>query len=306
MQLETLSDRIAPSATLTGGHLLVTVDGPEQVHTVSIDSVGGQTQLTEDGIATVFVGVTSATVIGDTNAVNVVQNNTALPATLIGGKKDDTLFGGSGVNVIDGGGGSDVVYALLGTNTITSVDNRSDLIFTNAGAVVTSDDADIVVRFFAAGRTPNSPFIGVEDGVLYLTPSANGSFTQIDEAGKDAVQVTYDLGDGLGMQVATFTGVEAISYFGGSGDDTFVNNTKIANAAYGSAGSDSLTGGVGQYSLLKGSGGDDTLVGRAKENDISGNGGADAITVLKGKSTLRTDDADTVTGAKKKSVGIGG
>lgn len=304
LKLETLESRHLPASTLVGGTLLTTLAG--KLNAVSFDSVNGQVQVTENGSVSLFSGVTQIVAVGSANGENVIQNNTGIDSTLLGGNKSDTLFGGSGRNVIDSGKGKDVVYALLGTNNITSDDNAADRVFTNFGAIVDADKKDVVVRFFAPGRTPGTPFIGQEtDGVLYITPSNNGSRVVLSEGNKkDTVVATFDLGDGLGLRTQTFLNVKSISYFGGSGSDLFINNTQVDNAAYGSAGNDVLFGGVGEFSLLKGSGGDDVLFARADQNDVSGNGGIDLIFALagQGKNIFRAGAEDVIVGLDADDV----
>ena len=295
LSLEKLESRNMPSVSpvLVNGNLFVNVTDNKN-HAVSFDSVNGATQLTVDGNAQLFNGVT-AIVYNGGGGRDVVQNNTAINSTLLGKGGDDVLFGGTGTNFIDTGKGKDVVYALLGSNVINVNNEGVDKVFTNFGATVYNDNSDLVVRFFGPNRTPGSGFIGVEDGVLYITPTNNGSKVVINPGKKDSVNVTYDLGDGNGLLTKTFSGVKAISYFGGAGDDLYVNNTDVTEAAYGSAGNDVMLGGLG-FSLLKGSGGDDLLVGRGTSNDISGNGGRDIVIFLTHNNIFRGDAQDLVFG----------
>ncbi len=299
MFLETLENRLTPSTTLVDNTLVVT-----DAQIVSVDRVGDTIQVTENGVVTSFDSalVQSLNIQGDKNTQNVIQNNTSLDSVITGGNHDDTLFGGTGNNTIDGGKGDDIIYALLGSNTISSEGNGKDKIFTNFPANVTADTQDLVVRFFRPGRTPGVPFIGVEDGVLYITPSNNGSSVVIDSVDKNTISVTYDLGDGNGLLQQTFDDVKAISYFGGAGNDLYMNNTEIVEAAYGSAGNDVLFGNLGDFSLLKGSGGNDVLYGRAKTNDLSGNGGADTLSSVGNNDVYRYDLSDTLVGVDKKDV----
>lgn len=309
MQVLELGSRDLPASMLAGDTLLVSVP-PGGTHTVSVDSSPFQVTVTEDGVATGYdpLLVSRVTVLGGTGR-NVVQNNTALDCVLVGGPRGDTLFGGTGRNTILPGGGGDTVYALLGSNVIDASGGGPDRVFTNFPAAVLADRQDLVVRFFNTGRTPGSGFIGLDetlgDGVLYITPGNAGSRVTLDPAGPGKVKATYDLGTGAGPLTAVFTGVRAVSYFGGAGDDVYTNNTRLVEAAYGSAGNDTLTGGRGAFSLLKGSGGDDTLTGRARANDVSGNGGADTLTVLSAAADVfRTDALDTLVGRKKNDVVI--
>jgi len=312
LQIEGLETRDVPSsASLLGATLFVDMGGKGD-HVASVDLVNSVVQTVVDGKTNKFdpASINSIFVLGDADGRNVVQNNTALPFTAIGGGKDDTIFGGTGTNLIKPGKGDDVVYALLGTNFVLTNKEGVDRVFSNAGAFVTAGKEDLVVRFFGTGRTPGTPFLGLDpslnDNVLYITPSNNGSSVVLSKGPKGATVVTYDLGDGTGKQVQTFTGLKAVAYFGGAGNDVYVNDTKLVEAAYGSAGNDTLIGGTGAFSLLKGSGGNDTLIGRAKHNDLSGNGGADLILALtQGRRDIfRTDPTDWVAGQDKKDVFI--
>jgi Ca2+-binding RTX toxin-like protein len=318
LTVEALETRALPSASLVGG-LLCVVEPNHGTHTVSVDRVAAQIQVTEgDGsgagnVVSLFdsAAVTSVFVQGAEHGVNVIQQNTSLPSVLLGGDRADTIFGGTGLNQIDPGKGHDTVYALLGVNTISVAGEGTDRVFTNFGAVVSADNQDTVVRFFGPGRTPGAPFIGFDttlnDSALYITPSNNGSSVTLDPgADKGDVVATYDLGDGNGLQTQTFSGVQTIAYFGGAGNDTFVDNTRLPGAAYGSAGNDTLYGGTGAFFILKGSGGNDVLVGRARHNDLSGNGGADVLTDLgNGRADIfRVDALDTVFGLMAGDITI--
>lgn len=312
--LEILEDRLTPSTAVVEGTLLVREVGAG-THTVSVDSVAGQFQVTEgDGsgqnnVVTAFNAATvqRVRIEGAASGVNVIQQNTSLSTVIVLGSKGDTAFGGTGSNTIFAGQGKDTIYALLGSNTIYAKGGNADRVFTNFGATVFADNTDTVVRFFGPGRTPGTPFIGFDntlnDGVLYITPTNNGSNVQLFPGQKAGdVLAVYELGDGQGYQAKTFSGVRYISYFGGTGADVFANYTTISDAIYGSGGSDTLTGGTGDFSVIKGSGGNDTVTGRATRVDLSGNGGTDTLVrVEKGNKpspgdVYRTDAADMVFG----------
>ncbi len=323
LRLETLESRYAPAATLLGGTLTVVGQG-KGVYTLSVDNAPGVVNVTENGVVTPFdtTQVQRLVLIGSNKAENVIQNNTNLDSVILGGNKRDTLFGGSGNNFLSGRAGGDNIYSLLGVNTVDIRGQGKDRVFTNVGATVLSNKNDLVVRFFAPGRTPGVPFIGQEaDGVLYITPSNNGSSVIITPGlTPTSISVTYDLGVGLGSQTVSFSNVKAIAYFGGTGDDVYINETTIGSEAanfpeaiYGSAGNDILLSGFGPYSILKGSGGDDLLGLRSVDGDVSGNGGQDTITLLgpfdgtptnKRRYVVRTDPFDTVLGAIPQDVFI--
>lgn len=302
---------VMSSAVLQNGLLAVTLSNG-MVHTASIDTVGTDTVVTVDGqtLGTFATASISQLVVNGGNRRDVIQNNTAITGTLAGNGGDDTLFGGTGLNVVSGGAGRDTVYTLLGTNTILARGGGRDRLFVNASATVSADAGDSLVRFFAPGRTPGSGFIGQDkDGVLYIAPTNNGSSTFISQGDKsDSLSVRSDLGDGKGAQTLAFTGVKGIAFFGGTGKDTYVNDSAVVDAAYGSGGDDMLVGGVGEFTLLKGSGGNDTLVGRARQNDVSGNGGSDVILLANEDSrndVARSDAFDVLIGKKGDTLRIG-
>jgi len=79
--------------------------------------------------------------------------------------------------------------------------------------------------------------------------------------------------------------VDKIYFYGGDGEDTFLNLTDVRSYAYGDGGNDTLTGGSGVDRLEGGSGddvifgksGDDTLLGKSGADTISGGSGIDYI-----------------------------
>lgn len=305
LSFEALEGRDLPSATLIGGVLFDFLRGPG-VHRVSVDRVGTQVQVVEDGQTSLFdaASVQAIYVKGADAAGNIVQNNTGIASALIGGDQADTLFGGTGFNYIDPVGGDDLVYAIIprSNNVINAGGEGRDFIFSNFGSFVNAGPEDQTATFFAPGRTPGSAFIGTDpslnDGTLYITPGNGGSqvFLLPGEKKGDVVAL-YDLGDGQGQKAQTFSGVSFISYFGGAGNDIYQNNTDTSEAAYGSAGDDVLVGGRGERTLLKGSGGDDVLVLQAGQNDGSANSGRDRIFFLRGgPNVARIDAADLAFG----------
>lgn len=297
LNVESLGDRNVPSVVTQSAGVLTVVGDTNAPNVVTIDpgASAGQIRVNVNGTAAQYSGVNQVVVVGG-NRADDISNNTSVNLTADGGRGDDTIFGGTGVNNLTGGQGRDVIYSLLGTTTVNAADdNQADRVYVGNGASVSADPNDQVVTFFAKGRVPGSGLVQLDGGVLYITPTNAGTTVSIDEVDKQIV-VTYNFGNG--PQVATFNkkDVNVIAYFGGSGNDTYVNNTKIEEAAYGAAGNDTLVGGFGDFNLLKGSGGNDTLIGRGKRVDASGNGGADVIVLGPKVNTVRTDALDVVVG----------
>ncbi len=300
LNVEKLEARDTPASGIdvaqVGTSLLITMNDPGYV------SVQPTQVVTSYGNFPTTGTITDVTVNGS-NKDDVIEVNTAANTQLYGNGGDDTIFGGTGTNFIDAGKGKDVVYSLLGTNTINSSDHSMDRVFTNFNATVTSDSKDIVVRFFGPGRTPGAGFVGMsttgdDAGVLYIAPTNTGTSTVITQDGPNTV-VTYNFGNGV--QTQSFQNVKTIAYFGGSGNDFYMNTTNIPEAAYGSAGNDIVISGVGKFSLLKGSSGSDMLFGRAEHNDIStnqSNGSVDTVFLLDGfkNNIVRASSVDVVVG----------
>jgi Ca2+-binding RTX toxin-like protein len=287
-----LVKRDHPATVLRNGGNLTVVGDSRRDNVIILDPVGTQVRVTLNGQQTFYDNVTQITVVGG-KGDDDISNNTSLNSLLLGGAGNDTILSGAGNDTIDGGSGRDVMYDLLGTNTITSNDGGADRVFTNAQSTATVGANDRLVTFFTPNRTPGSGTVSLENGVLYITPSNNGTSVVLNEAGTKIV-LTYDFGNGPVTQTFSKRDVQYIAYFGGTGNDLFVNNTRIDEVAYGSAGNDTLVGGMGDFTLMKGSGGNDTLTGRARRNDLSGNAGADTLTSQGGHTTFRTDSADSV------------
>jgi Ca2+-binding RTX toxin-like protein len=283
------------SVTQNGGNLTVVGDSRRD-NVITLDPVGTQVRVTLNGQQTFYNNVTQITVIGG-KGDDDISNNTSVNSLLLGGAGSDTILSGAGNDTIDSGPGRDVVYDLLGTNTITSTDGGGDRVFTNAQSSASVSPNDRLVTFFTPNRTPGSGTVSLENKVLYITPTNAGTSVVLNESGGKLV-LTYDFGNGPVTQTFGRHDVEYIAYFGGTGNDLFVNNTRIDEVAYGSAGNDTLVGGMGDFSLMKGSGGNDTLTGRARRNDLSGNAGADTLVSQGGHTTFRTDSADSVVGAQ--------
>ncbi len=321
--VEELEARDVPSSTplvgaFSSGTAFTVFDGAKHQAALSaFTNAAGQLAVTAqaDGQSTTFLapaGTTSLVLLGSQRAPNVIQNTTTLPAVEVGGRKSDTIFTGNGgtvgspADLVLPGGGKDVVYSLVGVHTLVTAGGGSDLVITNPNNTVVADSRDQVVTFFAGGRTPGSGTVALVNGVLYISPTNNGSTTSVDYGPRDTVVLTTDLGDGNGPQTFTYSrqSVNFVAYFGGTGNDVFVNNTRIDQAAYGSGGNDTLISGFGSYALEKGSGGNDTLIGRARVNDLSANGGVDTLFALAGQghNIFRTNAQTTVVGQARGDV----
>jgi Ca2+-binding RTX toxin-like protein len=215
---------------------------------------------------------------------NFVQDQ-AGGSAITAGDGDNNIYGGAG-DTITVGSGKNIVYDILGTNTINvAAHEGTDYLFTNAASTVNGAQADDrVAVFFAANRQPGSGTLVVENGVLYFTANANGDQFVLNQVGKQLV-ATYNLNDGAGFHTQIFdrSQVSLIANFGGAGNDTFINNTNIADVQYGAGGNNLLIGGFGPLDLEKagGAAGNSVAIGRSHVyNDVNGAGSVNATCVL--------------------------
>jgi len=286
-QVEQLETRDLPAVILAGGTLSAFAEG--RATDIVFTRAGDTVTVVQDGVTSVFNGAGVQRVLGiGSHEGDRIQVNGRLDGTLVGLAGDDFLSGGTGNLNFHPGAGADVVYSILpagNTDTVTAAGDGKDRLHVNAGDVVSAGPEDVVLAFFAPGRLPGSGFLGLDpslaDRVLYITPTNGGSFVSLaDGPGKRETVVTYDLdlSDGFQPRVQSFTGLRAVSYFGGAGTDTYTNDTELTEAAYGSAGNDVLVSGYGDV-LLKGSGGDDVLVyrGRGRLGIVDPGPGADLV-----------------------------
>jgi hypothetical protein len=148
----------------------------------------------------------------------------------------------------------------------------------------------------AARRTRRLAVEGLEDRRMCALPAcsfdpATGILTIQGTDCDDRVSVGYDpatqrgqvtVGQGSGPQAKPdpawpFKGVlKEVDFYGGAGNDTFVNNTSLPCFADGGTGNDTLTGG-GASDILFGGLGDDRLYGRGGNDSLYGNQGTDYL-----------------------------
>ena len=176
---------------------------------------------------------------------------------------------------------------------------------------------DASLGFENAARLPESGIAIASPPTVYdptceTSIDGNGVFTIEGGMAKDQIAVTNDSRQGVvKINVKCGSGVTApwifpqgeltrIVFYGGSGDDSFVNSTMIPSEAYGEGGNDTLIGGPAADELyggagvdfvkgngswvtstmgdtLHGGGGDDKIVGGEGNDLIYGGGGNDNL-----------------------------
>ena len=186
-------------------------------------------------------------IVTGTNAVTVVMGRSGLEAVYSGDGND--FLGGyyvEGGVLIHGGGGNDLIRGSTSDDVLSGGDGN-DWLYGWAG-----DD----VLIGGAGRDSLQAFEG--DDVLY----ADGDDAFSGGEGWDTVVFTDDVNHDVDMQAR---GVERV--FGGDGDDRFHTSGSDAITAYGGDGDDTLIGGDG----------DDTLHGGDGADTLTGGGGGDTL-----------------------------
>ena len=279
--IEHLENRNCPSSvSLDGGVLSV-------VGSVRADHV----TLTAPDSSTVRVQINQSAylfAVSDVDAVFVYGRGGA-----------DNIQDFTGRAEIYSGRGRDFVYAIIGPNYVDGGLGRDLLAVSEAGYQI-PDARDTVVEFFQS--TPPGKIWLDSNGIIQIRPDNDtGTITQIDMTA-DAYLVTYTDSDEVLQLYFSLADVRGIGYFGGSGQDSFTNNTRLAQVAYGAGGDDTMIGGFGR-GLLKGSGGNDTITGRGTRDDLSGNSGTDILNAFGiGRSTLRVDSLDAYFSLYKSTV----
>jgi hypothetical protein len=85
--------------------------------------------------------------------------------------------------------------------------------------------------------------------------------------------------------------VQRVEFYGGAGDDVFINNTSLPSVAWGGEGNDTLRGGAGEDTLYGGFG-DDILYGGAGDDTLFGEDGDDGLFGGLGTNTLYGGNGD--------------
>lgn len=148
-------------------------------------------------------------------------------------------------------------------------------------------------------------------GLIFLDP-ANGVLTINGTPAADVVQVTefqgevsVTLGAAAPCKFPT-TQVTKLQFFGGAGDDIFVNSTAIWSVLKGDAGNDQLTGGSG-IDWLEGGSDNDVLYGGVGNDVLKGETGTDQLFGDDGNDNLDGGDGnDYLDGGSGGDVLLGG
>lgn len=252
-----LAARLVPSAA---GDVLV-VSGTPSGDLIVLNSEDDQIVVVVNGLqsrvsADQLVGV----LVDSGGGADRVEQNTALPSTLIGGDGNDTIRGGDGVDSLSGGEGDDLLHWSVEKNY-----------FEGGSGIDTVDyslSKDGINLIGDAGEEPDErPFPqAARTNFLRIGPGGTevfGARSYIDGTSVEAIRGT-DHVDIMGFTVgySTFSVLPAlVTLYGGAGDDIFNGAGFEAVVVNGEAGNDRLTAflAVGEWATLNGGEGDDTF-----------------------------------------------
>jgi Ca2+-binding RTX toxin-like protein len=110
--------------------------------------------------------------------------------------------------------------------------------------------------------------------VLVITGDAAADTVVVANAGNNQIQVTID-GQAMPLIPASF--LQGVIFYGGDGDDIFVNATSVPAVASGQGGNDILVGTAAGANVFLGGDGNDVLVGGAGNDVLFGEGGDDVL-----------------------------
>jgi Ca2+-binding RTX toxin-like protein len=233
-------------------------------------------------------------------------------ATFIGGAGFNNIFGGKpgGSDTIFAGPGRNAVYDILGTDTVYG-GSGSGYLIVNAASQVFPSAKEHVVTFFQSQFGPvganTGPAAVLQNdanghGILYLLPQSQSAAWTVDQVGTGSTaQLSVIYNDANGQQTFSFmkSQVSWIASFGGTGNNTYVNNTNVNDVFYGGLGGaavqHTIIGGFG-INVIKGHSGTNYLEARGTYNDLTAGSGTDFLTGSnRGLNVFRANRTSEVT-----------
>ncbi|HLJ95551.1 MAG TPA: hypothetical protein VKU02_20405 [Gemmataceae bacterium] len=260
-----------------------------------------------DGVTYLQGGTGKDVLIGGSNPNgSTYETANSGQATFIGGAGFNNIFGGKpgGSDTILAGPGRNAIYDILGTNTIDG-GTGSGYLIVNATSKVSASPQEQVVTFFQSafgtvGANTSSPVVLQKDvngnGILYLLPksqSADWTVNQVGSGSEAKLAITYNDADGQQMFSFRKSKVSWIASFGGTGNNSYVNNTDVNDVFYGGLGGaavqHTIIGGFG-ISVIKGHSGTNYLEARGTYNDLTAGSGTDFLSGSdRGQNVFRTN-----------------
>jgi Ca2+-binding RTX toxin-like protein len=204
---------------------------------------------------------------------------------------NDTIDAGSGNNIVHAGGGSDVIRSFtgFGNNLFDGGDGNDTISDGSIGGndTLLGGNGDDQIASYAGTDTIDGGD-GNDTLTIYSSVFSSSTPLKIVYAGVSAWTTVQGTG-------TTFTGIENLDLYGGSGNDVFIAGDG-RDYLVGGEGNNTLVGGGGDDILtvqstsgtntLKGGDGNDTLIGANHVGTLSGGDGNDTI------NSFAADDID--------------
>jgi Ca2+-binding RTX toxin-like protein len=302
LNVESLTDRIVPAATLDGGTLTVTGGGDlritqtgEQVSVVGMQIHDAATGQDRQSVKT--KEVTNIVVDGDGH--NLIDLRTvrfrgafinAGPGdnTIYGSQADDIILGDSGNDLIRGEGGNDLIYGLAGKDSLYG-NNGADEIHGGDGDDYIEGNQGQVVGGPCPFIRPNALYGDAGDDVIISDDPPDQMYGgEGDDLMEGNGNNDYMLGE-AGND--TMSGGAGHDYMMGGEDDDIMDGDADADYMYGEAGSDQMSGGGGNDTIDSGED-DDTVDGDAGNDTIDSGDGNDIVNGGIGNDLIDAGDGD--------------
>jgi Ca2+-binding RTX toxin-like protein len=287
----------------------LTVDSAERF---VVEGLGGNDQLTVGDLSNTSVqavkfsgGAGNDTLDGSDTKTRLFADGGVGNDQLTGGSAKDVLYGNAGNDDIEGEKGDDTMIGGAGEDTLGWDDgDGSDRISGNAGYDTVEVDGSVLKgdEFILKQQGNLAIFDRVNLGPFKLTVDSSEKFDVEGLGGNDKFTVVGNLPN---------TGVQAVSFSGGAGNDTLDGSgTSARLLADGGIGNDTLIGGSAKdylygnagNDLLDGGLNDDTLVGGTGNDLLEGAKGDDTMFGNTGNDIMAWDDGD---GSDRMSGGAG-
>ena len=307
LYLQTLENRDVPATYVESGSLLITANNQNQQQSIIVTEDVTDVNVNVNGTISSFsksvIPIDSIVINGARLARNFIKIDSGIDTNITGGNKADVIIGGTGVNEINPKGGNDIVSVFYGIGVVNVIGQGVDQVYANQQSPETEvlqSSNDRVVYLNSWRRQPN--FIGMEEGILYISPFRSGTTSVTFENGDTTVTVNN------GTRVFENQKPKFIAYLGNSTEpNTYINDTNISDVAFGGSDADVFLGGRGASSFLSGGDGNDFLVGSSRFNILDGGSGVDTLFLLQPWTTtidvvFANFDVQGVFGFRKNDV----
>jgi Ca2+-binding RTX toxin-like protein len=302
LNVESLTDRIVPAATLDGGTLTVTGGGDlritqtgKEVSVVGMQIHDAATGQDRQSVKTTEVGA----IVVDGDGHNLIDLRTvrfrgalinAGPGdnTINGSQSDDVIFGDSGNDLIRGEGGNDLIYGLAGKDSLYGGDGADEIHGGEGDDYIEGNQGQLVGGPCPFIR-PNALYGDAGDDVIISDDPPDmmyGGEGDDDMEGNGGAD--YMFGE-AGND--TMSGGAGHDYMDGGEDDDIMTGDSDADYMYGQAGNDTMSGGGGNDNIDSGED-DDAVNGDAGNDTIDSGDGNDVVDGGAGNDAIDAGDGD--------------